>query len=125
VSSKTSKEKGKAPMKMEITVTEALEIINQIRKQPDSLFEMIRADIKESLGQYLTELMDTELTGFLGRDRYQRINGKNNHRNGSYSRRYTLKGIGEVGAWGGLTRSSASLTGCSGSTRRTTRACAS
>ena len=83
-------------MKMEITVPEALEIINQIRKQPESLFEMIRSEIKESVGHYLTELMETEMTGFLGRGRYQRIEKKSNHRNGSYPRRFTLKGIGEV-----------------------------
>ena len=83
-------------MKMEITVTEALELINEIRKQPNDLFEMIRTDVKESVSQYLSKLMDTELTDFLGRRRYERIADKTNHRNGSYSRRYTLKGIGQV-----------------------------
>ena len=83
-------------MKMEITVTEAMELINEIRQHPKDLFEMIRADVKESVGQYMSELMDTELTDFLGRKRYERIEGKCNHRNGSYGRKYTLKGIGEV-----------------------------
>jgi len=83
-------------MKMEITVTEALELINEIRKQPNDLFEMIRADVKESVGRYMSELMDTELTDFLGRQRYERIEGNSNHRNGSYARKYTLKGIGKV-----------------------------
>lgn len=83
-------------MNMEITVTEALELINAIRKQPNDLFEMIRADVKESVGRYMSELMETELTDFLGRKRYERIEGKSNHRNGSYARKYTLKGIGEV-----------------------------
>ena len=83
-------------MKMDITVTEALELINEIRKQPNDLFEMIRADVKESVGQYMSELMDTELTEFLGRKRYERTDGMANHRNGSYARKYTLKGIGEV-----------------------------
>jgi putative transposase len=83
-------------MKMEITVTEALELINEIRKQPNDLFEMIRADVKESVGRYMSELMDAELTDFLGRKRYERIEGHSNHRNGSYARKYTLKGIGEV-----------------------------
>ena len=46
-------------MKMEITVTEALEMINEIRKQPDDLFEMIRTDVRQSVGHYLSELMDT------------------------------------------------------------------
>ena len=84
-------------MKMEITVAEVVGLINGIREQSDSLFEMIRADVKDSVGTYLSELMETELTGFLGRDRYERVEGQSNHRNGSYGRKFTLKGIGEVG----------------------------
>ena len=34
---------------------------------------------------------------FLGRKRYERRQGDVNHRNGSYDRNFTLKGIGEVG----------------------------
>ena len=83
-------------MKMEITVAEAVELINEIHKQPGNLFEMIRADVKQSVGRYMSELMDIELTEFLGRGRYQRIEGKCNHRNGAYPRKYTLKGIGEI-----------------------------
>ena len=83
-------------MKMEITVTEAVELINQIRQEPNSLFEMIRTTVKENVGQHLSELMQTELSHFLGRARYQRTGRQNNHRNGSYLRNYTLKGIGPV-----------------------------
>lgn len=83
-------------MKMEITVAEAFELINEIRKQPGNLFEMIRADVKQSVSRYMSELMEVELTDFLGRERYRRVAGKCNHRNGSYPRKYTLKGIGEV-----------------------------
>jgi len=82
-------------MKMEITVAEAMELINEIR-HPDGLYEMIRGNVKETVGQYLSELMETELTGFLGRDPYVRVKGNSNHRNGSYGRKFTLKGIGEV-----------------------------
>ncbi len=84
-------------MKMEITVTEAMELINEIRQQPESLFELIRDNVKENVGLYLSELMETELTGFLGRNWYERVEGQSNHRNGSYGRNFTLKGIGEVG----------------------------
>jgi len=83
-------------MKMEITVTEVVDLINEIKNQPESLFEMIRANVQETVGQYLSVLMDTEMTQFLGRDRYERCEGKSNHRNGSYERRFTLKGIGPV-----------------------------
>jgi len=81
---------------MELTVTEVAELINQIRHAPESLFEMIRTNVQESVGQYLSQLMDVELTQFLGRGRYERCDGQSNHRNGSYPREFTLKGIGEV-----------------------------
>ncbi|MDP2731447.1 MAG: IS256 family transposase, partial [Dehalococcoidales bacterium] len=48
------------------------------------------------VGEYLSELMRLELTRFLGRKPYERVKVEPNHRNGSYTRRFTLKGIGEV-----------------------------
>ena len=84
-------------MKMEITVAEVFDLINEIKQQPNSLFEMIRTNVQETVGQYLSSLMDTELTQFLGREKYERSTGEDkNHRNGSYARKFTLKGIGEV-----------------------------
>lgn len=84
-------------MKLEITVAEVFDLINEIKQQPDSLFEMIRTNVQETVGQYLSSLMDTELTQFLGREKYERsTEGDKNHRNGSYARKFTLKGIGEV-----------------------------
>jgi len=79
-------------MKLDVSVAEAVDLIKEIREQPEGLFEMIRVNVKESVGQYLSELMETELTGFLGRGRYQRSEGQTNHRNGSYGRHYTLNG---------------------------------
>ena len=83
-------------MKMDISVAEVMELINEIRQEPDNLFQMIRANVKESVGHYLTELLETELTGFLGRDRYERTKDESNHRNGSYGRKFAMKGIGQV-----------------------------
>jgi putative transposase len=83
-------------MKMEITVAEVVDLINEIKNQPESLFEMIRTNVQETVGQYLSSLMDSEMTHFLGRSRYERCEGKSNHRNGSYERKFTLKGIGPV-----------------------------
>ena len=83
-------------MKLEITVPEVFELFKEIHQKPESLFEMIRANVKETVGHYLSELMDVELTSFLGRRRYERLEGKTNHRNGFYGRHFTLKGIGEV-----------------------------
>jgi putative transposase len=83
-------------MKLEITVNEVTEIFKGIQQRPEQLFEMIRLDIKEVVGDYLTAMMSTELTHFLGRAPYVRNAGEVNHRNGSYGRDFTLKGVGEV-----------------------------
>ena len=83
-------------MKLEVTVPEVLDLIKEIKNQSGNLFEMLRINVKETVGRYLSELMEAELTGFLGRGRYERVERKANHRNGSYGRHFTLKGIGEV-----------------------------
>lgn len=83
-------------MKMEITVAEVMDIINGIHEEQQNLFEMIRENVQETVGQYLSILMDNELSHFLGRDRYVRCHENTNHRNGSYHRKFTLKGIGKV-----------------------------
>jgi putative transposase len=83
-------------MKVEISVPEVVSIFKEIQQKPENIFEMIRVEIKESVGQYLTKLMDLERTEFLGRQWYEHAHGDVNHRNGSYSRNFTLKGIGAV-----------------------------
>ncbi len=37
-------------MKLEVTVSEAKELIKQIQDQPEQLFEMIRTDVRQSVG---------------------------------------------------------------------------
>ena len=84
-------------MKVEINVPEVVSLFKEIERQPEKIFEMIRMDIREAVGQYLSNLMDMELDHFLGRKRYERTGEKDpNHRNGSYDRNFTLKGIGPV-----------------------------
>ena len=83
-------------MKLEITVSEVKEIFKAIEKQPEQLFEMIRMDLRETVGQFLTAMMNAELTHFLGRGFYEHGEDGVNHRNGSYDRNFALKGVGEV-----------------------------
>jgi len=83
-------------MNLEISVPEVLSLIKEIQGQPERLFKMIRVDMRQSVGKYLSEMMKAELTEFLGRERYERVAGNENHRNGSYDRGFTLKGIGKV-----------------------------
>ena len=83
-------------MKLEMSVAEAREIFKGLEEQPGQFFEMVRMDVREVVGQYLTAMMDAELTHCLGRGFYEHGDGDVNHRNGSYGRHFTLKGIGEV-----------------------------
>lgn len=83
-------------MKLEVSVPEVVEIFNEIQQTPEKLFEMMRLDIRKIAGDYLSSLMDAELTIHLGRKRYERCRIEVNHRNGSYPRSFTIKGVGEV-----------------------------
>ncbi|GAG14512.1 unnamed protein product, partial [marine sediment metagenome] len=83
-------------MKVEISVPEVVSIFKEIQEQPEKIFEMIRIEIRENVGEYLSKLMDMERTQFLAREWYEHGQGDVNHRNGSYPRNFTLKGIGEV-----------------------------
>jgi len=83
-------------MKVEISVPEIVNIFKEIQEQPENLFEMIRVEIRDNVGEYLSSLMEVERSEFLGRQWYEHGQGDVNHRNGSYPRNFTLKGIGKV-----------------------------
>ena len=83
-------------MKVEISVAEVVQVFKEIQEQPEKILEMVRADMPQVVGGYLSEIMRLELTRFLGRQPYERAEDGSNHRNGSYQRRFALKGIGEV-----------------------------
>jgi putative transposase len=84
-------------MEIKTSVPELIELFNLIKKEPSKMFELIRTDVKESVGKYLSNLMDMELTDHLKRKRYERSEEeKPNHRNGSYSRKFCMKSIGET-----------------------------
>lgn len=84
-------------IELKINVPEVREFIKDVVKVPGRLFELVRFNVQESVEKYLNCLMEAELTFFLGRARYERPEVlEPNYRNGSYSRRFTLKGIGQV-----------------------------
>jgi len=83
-------------LKVEISVAEVVQVFKEIQEQPEKILEMVRADMPQVVGCYLSEIMRLELTRFLGRQPYERAEDESNHRNGSYPRCFTLKGIGEV-----------------------------
>lgn len=83
-------------MRVEVSVPEIVTLFKEIQTRPEKVFEMIRLDVGEMVGKYLNEMMNAELTHFLGREPYERKKEESNHRNGSYGRRFTIKSIGEV-----------------------------
>lgn len=83
-------------MKVEISVSEVVQVFKELQEQPEKILEMVRVEMPKAVGDYLSEMMKLELTRFLGRRRYERAEVDPNHRNGSYPRSFTLKGIGQL-----------------------------
>ena len=83
-------------MKVEISVSEVVQVFKEIQERPEKILEMVKADMPKVVGGYLNEIMRLELTKFLGRQPYERAKEGANHRNGAYPRNFALKGIGEV-----------------------------
>ena len=83
-------------MELKVSVSEVLTLIKEVENVPAKIFEYIGVNIQEAVGKFLTNLMDNELTHHLGREKYVRKEGKIDYRNGSYNRRFCIKGIGDV-----------------------------
>ena len=84
-------------IELSVNIAEVKGYIKELIEAPGKFFSMMRYNVRESVGQYLSELMEAELTFYIGRERYERsVGGEVNYRNGGYNRRFTLKGIGEV-----------------------------
>ena len=88
-------------MKTEANVPEVKAIFKEIIEAPERMFELFRIDMKQACERAVTELIKVELTGFLGREKYQRSKEEEpkkekNYRNGNYPRRYTVKNAGTL-----------------------------
>ena len=44
-------------MKLEVSVPELVEVFKEIQKQPEQIFEMIRMDVREIVGDYMTAMI--------------------------------------------------------------------
>lgn len=80
-----------------VNVPEIRKYIKNIVQAPGNLFHQLRIDVRKSVGDYISLLMEAELSLHIGRDRYERSKETQpNYRNGHYERNFTLKGIGEI-----------------------------
>ena len=79
------------------SVSELMDLFNQVKKEPSKMFELIRTDVKEMVGNYISELLDIELKDHLKRDKYERSDETDpNYLNGSYNRRFCIKSVGDT-----------------------------
>jgi putative transposase len=83
-------------VKVEISVSEVIQVFKELQEQPGKILEIVRVEMPKAVGDYLSEMMKLELTRYLGRQPYERLEVKPNHRNGAYPRSFALKGLGEV-----------------------------
>ena len=83
-------------MELKVSVSEALALIKEIEHVPARLFEYIGMSIRKEVGSFLSNLMGKELTDHIGREKYERKDGATDYRNGSYTRTFCIKGIGDV-----------------------------
>jgi len=60
-------QKGEYTMiELNVNVPEVKEFINDIAKAPSKIFDMLRLNVRGTVGKYLTALMEAELTVYLG-----------------------------------------------------------
>ena len=83
-------------MELKVSVSEAIALIKEVENVPAKILEYIGMNIQKEVGAFLTNLMDKELTDHVGREKYERKEGNSDYRNGSYSRTFCIKGIGDV-----------------------------
>jgi putative transposase len=84
-----------------VSLPDVKSIFKEIMSEPSKMFDLLRIDLKSICEQTLGELIKSELTQFLGREKYCRFsfspNGQaKNYRNGYYTRSYTVKNIGNL-----------------------------
>ena len=59
-------------IELNVNVPEIKEFINDIAKTPSKIFDMLRLNVKGTVGKYLTALMEADLTVYLVRERLKR-----------------------------------------------------
>ena len=83
-------------MELKVSVSEAIALIKEVENVPAKILEYIGMNIQKEVGAFLSSLMDQELTHHVGREKYERKEGKSDYRNGGYTRTFCIKGIGDV-----------------------------
>lgn len=84
-------------MKVETSLMEVNEVFKEIMLRPERLFEMLEINMKTIAESTISDLLKMELSHFIGREPYERsYAGATNHRNGIYSKNFTVKNFGDL-----------------------------
>ena len=78
-------------IKVEISIPEAVKALEEFRDNRKRALESITRDVKAAVSHSINQLLQTEMTVFLGKPEQS-----SNKRNGGYERTYALKGIGAI-----------------------------
>ena len=78
-------------IKVEISVPEAIQAIEQFRENRLKAFEALTTEVRAAVGNAIDNLLHTEMSLFLGKPEQS-----GNKRNGYKEREYALKGVGCV-----------------------------
>lgn len=76
-------------IKIEVSVSALTRLLDQFRKDRLKAFELITNDLKQSVGHFMSQLLNLEMSLFLGKPEQA-----GNKRNGYYEKEYAFKGIG-------------------------------
>ena len=76
-------------IKIEVNLPEAVQAVEEFRKNRMKAFESITSELKQAVGSAVNTLLQTEMTLFLGK-----ADQADNKRNGYKERDYALKGVG-------------------------------
>jgi len=76
-------------IKVEVSMPEAIEALEEFRRNRIQAFEKLSSEVKTAVGSAIDRLLHTEMSLFLGKPEQS-----NNKRNGYKEREYALKGIG-------------------------------
>lgn len=79
-------------------LTKVKGFLTELKENPGCILDVMRKEVTKGIAGFLNALMETEITVFLGRERYERnpFFDEKNYRNGNYERSFGLKGFGKV-----------------------------
>lgn len=87
-------------LELRLNLPEVAEFVKMIPNSKEKIFELMRFDLKQNATDFVNSLLSCELDLFLGRGKHERqleihASGRN-LRNGSYRRRFGVKGLGRI-----------------------------